>query len=158
MSFHSVLFVCLGNICRSPMAEAAFNDEVRKRNLPVTVDSAGIGSWHINQPPDPRTITEVAKHHIDIRNYLGRQINQQDFQNFTHIIGMDQNNIRALKKIAPANSHQKIKLLMDYVPNHLGEEIADPYYGEQNAFSQTWEQVKLGCFHLANYFELKNDE
>lgn len=153
MSSYSVLFVCLGNICRSPLAEAAFSIEVKKRKLPITVDSAGLGSWHINQPPDPRAIAEAAKHHIDIRNYRGRQISQDDFFRFTHIIGMDHQNIKALKQLSSIDMHPKIKLLMDYVSDHHHEEIIDPYYKDEHAFSQTWAQISLACFHLANYFE-----
>lgn len=153
MALYSVLFVCLGNICRSPMAEAAFNSEVKKRNLPVLVDSAGLGAWHINQHPDSRTIQEASKHGIDIRHYLGRQIQQQDFHSFSHIIGMDHQNITHLKKLAPLTTHDKIKLLLDYVPNHHNKEISDPYYENQNAFSHTWSQINEACLYLANYFE-----
>ncbi|MDI2089930.1 low molecular weight protein-tyrosine-phosphatase [Commensalibacter oyaizuii] len=154
MSFaFSVLFVCLGNICRSPMAEAAFIAEVEKRNLNINVDSAGIGPWHIDNPPDPRTIKEVAKHGIDIRHYLGRQIQPHDFQQFTHIIGMDHKNITALLKMAPSSAKDKICLLMDFVPGQQGTEIADPYYGNQDDFERTWKQVYQGVSHLAVYFE-----
>ncbi|CAK7192939.1 Low molecular weight protein-tyrosine-phosphatase YfkJ [Commensalibacter sp. Nvir] len=156
---YSVLFVCLGNICRSPLAEAAFKQEVHKRNLPIHVESAGIGPWHINQPPDPRAIRQASQHGIDIRHYKGRQINATDFLNFSHIIAMDKKNIAQLVKLAPKMHRSSIKLFMDYVPDHKQDEIPDPYYGDEKDFQKTWEQVSLGAFHLANYFEeliLKN--
>lgn len=137
------------------MAEAIFNAEVKKRNLSISVDSAAIGSWHIHHPPDPRAITEALKHGLDISHYLGRQIVQKDFQDFTHILGMDHQNIDTLKKIAPSKNHDKIKLLMDYVPGPHPQEIEDPYYKDQHAFTKTWEQISLACFHLANSFEQK---
>lgn len=135
------------------MAEAAFNAEVNKRKLPIFVDSAGLGSWYINQPPDPRTIKEVAKHGIDIRNYRGRQIQPQDFSYFSHIIGMDHKNNHTLKELAPAPLKYKIKLLLDYVPKHKNQDIVDPYYQNEYVFSQIWFQISDACNHLAIYFE-----
>ncbi|CAI3931458.1 Protein-tyrosine-phosphatase (Wzb) (PDB:4D74) (PUBMED:26641313) [Commensalibacter communis] len=152
-SSFSVLFVCLGNICRSPMAEAAFINEIQKRQLHIKVDSAGLGSWHVNNPPDRRTIKEAAQHKIDITHYRGRQIQSEDFVDFTHIIGMDHKNIYHLKKIAPPECLHKISLLMDYSLTHKGQEIADPYHGDQLDFEVTWKQVELGIIGLADYFE-----
>lgn len=149
----SVLFVCLGNICRSPMAEAAFIKEVETRALNIKVASAGLGSWHVNDPPDPRTIAEVATHGIDISHYLGRQVEEKDFFNFTHIIGMDHKNIMGLRKLLPAKASPKISLLMDFVPNSSTKEVADPYYGDHRDFQTTWQQVSLGVLYLADYFE-----
>ncbi|CAI3932222.1 low molecular weight protein-tyrosine-phosphatase [Commensalibacter papalotli (ex Botero et al. 2024)] len=154
-SSFSVLFVCLGNICRSPMAEAAFIAETHKRKLNILIDSAGLGGWHVNEPPDTRTIKEVARHNIDIRHYLGRQVQPDDFLNFTHIIGMDHKNISQLKKLSPPLSEHKISLLMDYTPNHKGQAVADPYYGDQSDFEVTWNQIYLGITCLADYFEKK---
>lgn len=154
-SSFSVLFICLGNICRSPMAEAAFISEVQKRKLNITVDSAGLGHWHINAPPDNRTIKEVARHGIDIRHYRGRQILPDDFINFTHIIGMDHKNISHLRKIAPQKYKDKISLLMDYTFNQKGQAVDDPYYGDQSDFETTWKQVSAGITCLADYFEKK---
>ncbi|MDI2113408.1 low molecular weight protein-tyrosine-phosphatase [Commensalibacter nepenthis] len=154
-SSFSVLFVCLGNICRSPMAQAAFTSEIQKRHLHIKVDSAGLGSWHIDNPPDNRAIKETARHNIDINTYRGRQIQLEDFVSFTHIIGMDHRNIHQLKKIAPPECLHKISLLMDYSMTHKGQEIADPYYGDQLDFETTWNQVYLGVVGLADYFEKK---
>lgn len=151
----SVLFICLGNICRSPMAEAAFIAEVQRRKLDIKVDSAGLGHWHIDAPPDSRTIKEVARHGIDIRHYRGRQIQPDDFVNFTHIIGMDHQNISQLKKMAPAQYINKISLLMDYTHHQKGQVVADPYYGDQSNFEATWKQVSAGVSCLADYFEKK---
>lgn len=151
----SVLFVCLGNICRSPMAEAAFNVEVNKRKLNIRVDSAGLGPWHVNDPPDPRTIKEVARHGIDIRHYVGRQVHPDDFLNFTHLIGMDHKNITHLRKLAPLQYEDKISLFLDYTQEYKGQTVADPYYGDQSDFENTWKQVSLGASSLADYFEKK---
>ena len=149
----AVLFVCLGNICRSPLAEAAFRQEAKKRGWDIKIDSAGLGSWHVGDPPDVRAIREAKKQDIDITHYRGRKISTQDFTQFTHIVAMDNENLSRLRALSPQNSTAHIALLMDYVPNKAGQEIADPYYGNEKDFDRIWEQVHEGAIALADQLE-----
>lgn len=137
----AVLFVCLGNICRSPLAEAAFRKAADEAGLDVGADSVGTAAYHIGQPPDPRSVREAAKHGIDISSYQGRQLEQADFTRFTHIFAMDHSNLKNIRSVALADTSAKIALLMDAVPGREGAAIADPYYDGEENFAFTWEDV-----------------
>ena len=145
-----VLFVCLGNICRSPMAEAAFRREAELRGLLCQVDSAGTGSWHVGNPPDPRAQAETLRHGIDISGYRARQAEPADFLSFTHIYALDRDNLADLRRIAPAGSIAELTLLLDHVPGLEGRAVADPYFGGAEGFSETWRQVSLAARALAD--------
>jgi protein-tyrosine phosphatase len=147
----SVLFVCLGNICRSPLAEGAFRAAVADAGLDVAVDSAGTGGWHIGEPPDPRAQAEAARHGIDISTYRGRQIEMADFSRFSHIFALDEANLADLRRIAPPHATAKIGLLLDIVPGRGGQSVADPYYGGPEDFAQTWREVQDAAAHLAEH-------
>ena len=137
----SVLFVCLGNICRSPLAEAAFRARAEEAGLDVETDSVGTAGYHIGEPPDPRSVSEAAKHGIDISGYRGRQLSADDYTRFTHILALDHSNLADIKERAPANATAKIALLLDHVPGREGAAVADPYYGGEENFADTWDDV-----------------
>ncbi len=137
----AVLFVCLGNICRSPLAEAAFRAEAAKAGLKVTADSAGTADYHIGEAPDPRAIRTAARFGIDISGYRGRQAVTADFTRFTHIFAADHSNLQNLQRIAPAAHSARLSLLLDLVPGREGQAVADPWYGEEEGFLTTWEEV-----------------
>lgn len=141
MSDARVLFVCLGNICRSPLAEAALRAEAEKAGLDVEVDSAGTGDWHVGSPPDRRAQAVALSHGIDISGYQGRQVSAEDFRRFTHIFALDPDNLRNLKRIRPAASSAELRLLMDMVPGREGTGVTDPYYGDDAGFEDTWDDV-----------------
>lgn len=141
MSQKSVLFVCLGNICRSPMAEAALRAEAVAQGLAVSIDSAGTGGMHAGEAPDPRAQAETLRHGIDISAYRARQVTEADFRKFGHIYVMDQNNLRDLHAMAPWRPLAKIGLLMDVVPGRTGTAVLDPYYGGEEDFAEVWEDV-----------------
>jgi protein-tyrosine phosphatase len=145
MELPSVLFVCLGNICRSPLAEAAFRREAARRRFEVVVDSAGTGSWHIGNPPDPRAIAEAARHGIDITSYRARQVTSDDFARFDRIVAMDGENLARLMEMCPANGRASLSLLLDHVPGRAGEPVADPYFGGPEGFERTWREVEAGA-------------
>ncbi len=145
----AILFVCLGNICRSPLAEAAFRFEAARLGLDVEVDSAGTGGWHAGNPPDPRAIAEAARHGIDIAGYRARQVALEDFARFDRIIAMDLKNLARLSEIAPAGARAKVSLLLDHVAGLEGEPVADPYFGGPEGFEQTWREVEAGARALA---------
>ena len=140
-----VLFVCLGNICRSPLAEAAFRDAAERASLTVETDSAGTAAYHVDEAPDPRSIAEAARHGIDISHYRGRQLVAEDFHRFDWIIGMDRSNMRNIEQVRPADAKAEISMLLDLVPGREGAEVADPWYGGEDNFRDTWEDVSAGA-------------
>jgi protein-tyrosine phosphatase len=136
-----VLFVCLGNICRSPLAEAAFRAAAEAAGLAVVVDSAGTGAWHVGAPPDPRAQAVAKRHGSDIAGLRGRQVTSADFRRFDHIFALDPDNLAGLRRIAPADATAAVALLLDLVPGRAGEGVHDPYYGPDAGFEATWRDV-----------------
>lgn len=137
----SVLFVCLGNICRSPLAEAALRAEAARAGLAVEVDSAGTGDWHVGSPPDQRAQAVALKHGIDISAYRGRQVTADDFRRFDHVFALDAENLSNLRRIRPADGMADLRLLMDLVPGREGCDVTDPYFGDRAGFDVTWSDV-----------------
>jgi len=137
----SVLFVCLGNICRSPLAEAALRQECVRSELNIIVDSAGTGDWHVGQPPDERAQAIAAQNGVEIGHFRARQVKASDFRDFDHIIALDNQNLRDLNALRPAKAVSKLSLLFDHVAGRAGEDVADPYYGGDSDFDQTWAEV-----------------
>jgi len=137
----SILFVCLGNICRSPLAEAAFRRAAAEAGLDVEADSAGTAGYHVDSPPDPRSVAEAARHGIDITHYRGRRLGEEDFDRFTHIFAMDHQNLRNIEALRPEGSSAHVSLLMDMVPGREGAPIADPYHDGEEQFEATWADV-----------------
>lgn len=138
----SLLFVCLGNICRSPLAEAAFRDAAARAGLEAVADSAGTGGWHAGHAPDPRSQAMALRHGIDISGMRARAVRGADFTGFDHILALDPQNLRDLNAMAPARSSARIALLMDHVPGCAGQAVHDPYYGGEADFDAVWNQVR----------------
>lgn len=141
MTEPAVLFVCLGNICRSPMAEGAFRAEAERAGLRVTIDSAGTADYHVGEPPDPRAIQTARAHGVDIASLRGRQLVAQDFHRFTHVLVMDHANLAGARAIVPADAPTRPMLLLDLVKGREGAAVADPYYGGEENFEDTWDDV-----------------
>ena len=137
----SVLFVCLGNICRSPLAEAALRAEAERVGLSIMVDSAGTGDWHVDCPPDPRAQAVALRNGADISRYRGRQVVAQDFHRFDHIFALDRENLRNLRQIRPSDGTAQLRLLMDIVLGREGTDVMDPYFGDEAGFDETWDNV-----------------
>ena len=137
----SVLFVCLGNICRSPLAEAALRAEAERVGLVVEVDSAGTGDWHVGSPPDSRAQAVALRHGIDISNYRGRQVTAGDFRRFTYVFALDGGNLENLRRLRPSDGTAELQLLMDLVPGREGSGVTDPYFGDAAGFDVTWDDV-----------------
>ncbi|ARE42184.1 Low molecular weight protein tyrosine phosphatase [Rhodovulum sp. P5] len=122
-----ILFVCLGNICRSPTAHGVFDHMARAAGQPVEVDSAGTGGWHVGDPPDRRAQAEAAKRGYDLSQLRARQAQPQDFADFDLILAMDRSNLAALERMRPEGNDTPVRLFLEY-SDSLQEEVPDPYY------------------------------
>jgi protein-tyrosine phosphatase len=140
-----VLFVCLGNICRSPLAEAAFRAALAERGLDLVVDSAGTGGWHAGEPPDPRAQAVARRYGVAIGGYRARHVVEEDFHRFSHIVALDRDNLANLRRLRPADATAELSLLLDHVAGRQGQAVADPYYGDEAGFEVTWNEVNLGA-------------
>lgn len=138
MTTPSILFVCLGNICRSPLADGALRHRVRQRDLGWTVDSAGTGGWHAGEPPDRRAIAVAKSHGVDIAGLRARQVRREDFDRFDLMLAMDHDNLAGLRAISPRDARAELCLALDLVAGRQGEAVADPYYGNAQGFTVTW--------------------
>ena len=134
----NVLMVCLGNICRSSMAEGAVRHHAQARGVALTVDSAGTGGWHSGDAPDPRSIQICNKYGVDIAQQRARQIGLEDFRRFDLILALDGANLLHLQHIAPSEEAHKIRLFGEYAD--IGG-VPDPYYGDLNGFEDCWRQI-----------------
>lgn len=137
----SVLFVCLGNICRSPLAEAALRQECKLQSVSMIVDSAGTSDWHVGQAPDERAQSVAAKHGVDIGHMRGRKVTGHDFRDFDMIVALDGQNLKNLEALQPSDGTAQLSMLTDYIDGRKGEDISDPYYGNDDAFDVTWSEV-----------------
>ena len=140
-----VLFVCMGNICRSPTAEGIFRSILLKQELSdfFEIDSAGTHAYHIGNPPDSRSQKTARKHGVDLSNQRARKIHESDFFYYDYIIAMDTDNIEILRSICPANSQSQIKLLLDYLPDSSFQSVPDPYF--EGKFDEVFETVHAAC-------------
>ena len=140
----SILFVCLGNICRSPLAEAAARRQAEEAGLKIELDSAGTGDWHVGSPPDRRAIEVARRHGVDISRMRARQVSARDFARFDQIVALDRDNLLALEVLQPPGSRARLSLLLDHVEGREGEAVLDPYYGGGDLFDRAWADVWEG--------------
>lgn len=145
----SVLFVCLGNICRSPLAEGALRAEAARLGLDLIVDSAGTGDWHAGEPPDERAQRTALRNGIDISGLRARQVRAADFHRFHHVIALDHDNLANLRKLAPADATAELSLLLDHVEGREGQAVTDPWFGDEAGFEVTWVEVTAAARGLA---------
>ncbi|GIU83707.1 MAG: acid phosphatase [Acidimicrobiales bacterium] len=147
-----ILFVCLGNICRSPAAEAATRHLAAERGLPgIEVDSAGTSGWHVGEPPDPRMVRAASRRGIRLEG-RARRIRPEDFDLFDLVIAMDRSNLTELRRIAPAERTERLRLLRAFDPEAgAGAEVPDPYYGDDSAFDEVMEIILRSCTRLLDH-------
>lgn len=169
-----VLFVCAGNICRSPMAEAVFQDMVNKTGLgdKITSDSAGTGSWHTGERPQPGTLKVLARQNIPYHG-RARQLNRADFENFDYIVGMDHENLSIMQRYASNRGGDNFSLVRENLPDRVPEvglflryakeaglvkvdEVPDPYYSGDEAFNRVYDLVLKGNTALLQHIRKKH--
>ncbi|CAA0089191.1 Low molecular weight protein-tyrosine-phosphatase YfkJ [Zhongshania aliphaticivorans] len=152
MSIH-VVFVCLGNICRSPAAQGAFRSLLQKAelNAEITVDSCGTAAFNIGKPPDPRSIDAAARRGYNISNQVARQINDDDYERADYVVAMDRMNLTNINAWAPAGYSGELKLLLEYCQHAGNSQIPDPYYSDDKVFDDLILQIETATQGLLNY-------
>lgn len=133
-----ILFVCMGNICRSPTAEGVFRQLARQRapELSIEIDSAGTHDYHVGEPPDRRAVSAALRRSIDLSDLRARRVHEQDFERFDLILAMDEENLRELRQRATPRHHERIRLMMEYAPQAGRTAVPDPYYGGPQGFEE----------------------
>jgi protein-tyrosine phosphatase len=145
-----VLFVCMGNICRSPTAEGVFRHLVRAEGYDraIQIDSAGTHGYHIGQPPDPRASATALMRGIDLSDLRARRVAKEDFEIYDYVLAMDRDNYQDLLAFCPAQHRQKLRLFMDFAPDLGIREVPDPYYGGAGGFEQVLDMVEAAALGL----------
>jgi protein-tyrosine phosphatase len=144
----TILFVCLGNICRSPTAKAMFDYKLRQAGIEVMTDSAGTIGYHIGNPPDARAIEHAQRWGMDISGERARKVTLADFRRFDRIYAMDRANLDDLLAQAPPNATAEVSLVMELAPDYGLEEVPDPYYGGSQGFDQVLDMLEAAADRL----------
>jgi protein-tyrosine phosphatase len=139
-----VLFVCMGNICRSPTAHGVFRRLVESEGLAdvIEIDSAGTHAYHVGEPPDPRSRATAERRGVDLGDLRARQARIEDFERFDYVLAMDRDNFHGLQALCPSGMEHKLVLFLDFAPHLRLREVPDPYYGGPNGFEQVFDMVE----------------
>lgn len=145
-----VLFVCMGNICRSPTAHGVFRDMVAREGLAdlIEIDSAGTHAYHVGNSPDARAMETARRRGFDLSDLRARSAEAADFERFDYVLAMDQDNYHGLSQICPTGSHDKIYMFMDFAPETRTREVPDPYYGGPKGFEHVLDLVEAASAGL----------
>lgn len=148
-----VLFVCLGNICRSPTAHGVFEEMVSRSGLSqsIAVDSAGTGAWHIGDSPDERASAAAAERGYDLSSLRARQVHTDDYLQFDYILAMDTKNLSHLSELAPENYQGHIGLFLDFHPQRPMRDVPDPYYGGDEGFDEVLDLIEAASRGLLHH-------
>ncbi len=147
-----ILMVCLGNICRSPLAEGILQSKIEQHGLDWHVDSAGTGSWHVGESPDHRSVAIARKYDIDISRQRARQLRHTDLQDFDLIFAMDSSNYQHIVRLATTEQEkQKVQLIMNLVSPDLNQNVPDPYY-DSDGFEQVYRMLEDACDRVIERF------
>lgn len=151
-----VLFVCMGNICRSPLAEGVFRHLVREEGLAdaFEIDSAGTGAWHVGERPDPRTRAIARRYGLDLSDLRARQVQRKDLHHFDHVFVMDKTNLHDTLALDPHGDHgTRVRLFREFDPEPGSYQVPDPYTGGQEAFEEVYRIVERTCRALLERFK-----
>lgn len=142
-----VLFVCMGNICRSPTAHGVFRKLVEDEGLAerIAIDSAGTHAYHVDEPPDRRAQETAVRRGIDLSDLRARKTERMDFERFDYVLAMDQDNYHGLSRICPEGQERKLMMFMDFAPELKVREVPDPYYGGARGFEQVFDMVEAAA-------------
>ncbi len=145
----SILFVCLGNICRSPLAEGVMRHKVEEAGLAhsFVLDSCGTGAWHVGNPADRRSIGVGASHGVDLSDLRARQVRQDDFYAFDLILAMDRSNLTDLRAMQPVDGTAEVELYLGYCGQGY-DDVPDPYYGGAGGFEEVFQMINRASDHL----------
>lgn len=145
-----VLFVCTGNICRSPTAEGVARALAQRRGLShlVQFDSAGTHGYHVGDAPDPRTIAAARKRGIDLSMLRACRLASADFENFDWLLAMDAGHLAIMQRLCPAGRHDRLRLFLDFSDLHQGQDVPDPYYGGVEGFEHVLDLAEAGSHAL----------
>jgi len=148
-----ILFVCMGNICRSPMAEGVFKHLVAQSGLQdlIASDSAGTHDYHVGDPPDPRALRASERRGYDLSALRGRQVSRGDFGEFDYLLAMDETNLRVLERLCPSQHAHKLKLFMEFSTGPALREVPDPYYGGEQGFERVLDMVEQAAQELLDH-------
>ena len=154
-----VLFVCMGNICRSPTAQGMFSKLLQERDLQdrVFVDSAGTHAYHVGEPPDERSVRAAAGRGIDLSQQRGRRVTVEDFRRFDYVLAMDHDNYAALSALCPAGLEEKLSLFLVYAPHLKLSDVPDPYYGGPTGFERVLDIVEEAARGLLDDIQSRLD-
>lgn len=150
-----ILMVCLGNICRSPVAEGVMKEKAKKHKLDIVVASAGTSGFHEGEAPDKRSTLNAAEHGVDIRNQKSRPLRKDDFERFDLIFTMDESNYHNALAIGDKKNHHKVRMIMNEVHPNSNQSVPDPYFGN-DGFEDVFQMLDEACEKIA--LKLKNDE
>ena len=150
-----ILFVCMGNICRSPTAEGLFRKVVAERapELEVHIDSAGTHGYHVGAAPDPRACRAAERRGIDLRPLRARRVTAQDFEHFELVLAMDEQNREFLLEICPVEYRDRVRLLLEFAPHLERSDVPDPYYGGSTGFEHVLDLVEEAAEGLLEYLK-----
>ncbi len=154
----SVVFVCMGNICRSPTAEAVFRHYVESAGLSgqILIDSAGTHDYHIGDKPDSRAQRAALQRGYDMSRLRGRQVEEEDFRRFDYVLAMDSANLAILQRINPPDSDTRVGLFLEYARHHTEREVPDPYYGGADGFERVLDMVEDAAQGLLEEIRLRH--
>jgi protein-tyrosine phosphatase len=150
MTTHRLLFICLGNICRSPMAEGVFRRVAEEEGVidRFEIDSAGLGNWHVGQAPDSRAQAAAGTRGVDISGQCARQVRRDDFSRFDLLLAMDRSNYADLTRLAPKEARAKVRHFLDFAPHVGTKDVPDPFFGGPEGFDHALDLIEEAAHGL----------